>query len=131
MKRYLIAMGVLVFYVLGVVAEEKAEPVLIEVAAVEKWLEEHPKAVVLDVRTKEEHAEGALEGAVLIPFTDADFQERVKKELKPEQPLLVYCRSGGRSAKAVKVLQEAGFKQIREIDGGVIAWGKAGKALVK
>jgi rhodanese-related sulfurtransferase len=31
----------------------------------------------------------------------------------------------------VKVLQEAGFKQIREIDGGVIAWGKAGKALVK
>jgi rhodanese-related sulfurtransferase len=68
---------------------------------------------------------------VLIPFTDADFQERVKKELKPEQPLLVYCRSGGRSAKAVKVLQEAGFKQIREIDSGVIAWGKAGKALVK
>ncbi len=131
MKRYLIAMGVLVFSVLGVVAEEKAEPVLIEVAAVEKWLKEHPKAVVLDVRTKEEHAEGALEGAVLIPFTDADFQERVKKELKPEQPLLVYCRSGGRSAKAVKVLQEAGFKQIREIDGGVIAWGEAGKALVK
>ena len=67
----------------------------------------------------------------MIPFTDADFQERVKKELKPEQPLLVYCRSGGRSAKAVKVLQEAGFKQIREIDGGVIAWGEAGKALVK
>lgn len=120
----------------GVVSAEPAEavekePVTLDVAATEKWLAEHPKAVVLDVRTKEEHAEGALKGAVLIPVTDEDFLERVKKAIQPEQEVLVYCRSGGRSARAVKVLQEAGYVNLKELGGGVTAWQKADKPLVK
>lgn len=115
---------------LSAVAEEK-KPLSLDVPATEQWLAENPKAVILDVRTKEEHAEGALKGNILIPVTDADFAERIKKELNPDQPILVYCRSGGRCVKAVKVLQAAGFKDVKELKGGVIAWEKAGKTLVK
>lgn len=115
---------------LGALANEK-EPVALDVQATEQWLVEHPKAVILDVRTKEEHAEGAIKGNVLIPYTDKDFAERIKKELKPDQPILVYCRSGGRSSQAVKALQDAGCKDVKELKGGVIAWEKAGKTLVK
>ena len=110
-------------------ADEAA--VLADPAAAEAWLKQNPNAVVLDVRTKQEHAQGALQGALLIPFTDKDFSERVRKELKPDQPVLVYCRSGGRSADAVKIMKSAGFQNLRELDGGILAWIKAGKPVKK
>lgn len=128
---------VMALMAVGAMAADKAvptkekEPVTLDVVATEKWLEEHPKAVVLDVRTKAEYDEGCLKGAKLIPITDKDFLEKVKKEIQPDQPVLVYCRVGGRSAQAVKVLQDAGYVDLKELGGGVIAWRKAEKPLVK
>jgi phage shock protein E len=86
---------------------------------------------LLDVRTKEEWDEGRLKDAVLVPVTDDWFVEKAKATLDPEKPVLVYCRSGGRSARAAKELREAGFTSVYEIKGGVIAWGEAGKPLEK
>jgi len=129
MAMLLVAMGALAAD--QAVPEKEKEPITIDVAATEQWLEEHPKAVVLDVRTKEEYDQGCLKGAKLIPITDKDFLEKVKKEIKPDQPLLVYCHSGGRSARAVKALQDAGYVNMKELGGGVTAWRKAEKPLVK
>jgi rhodanese-related sulfurtransferase len=53
------------------------------------------------------------------------FVEEVKKSIKPDEPVLVYCRSGGRSAKAVAMLREAGYTKLQELKGGKIAWEEA------
>jgi rhodanese-related sulfurtransferase len=49
----------------------------------------------------------------------------------PGKPVLVYCRSGGRSARASKQLEKLGYKVVYDLDGGITAWKKAGKKVVK
>jgi rhodanese-related sulfurtransferase len=72
---------------------------------------------ILDVRTPEEFSEGFIEGAVNINFHDANFREQVAK-LDKNIPVFVYCRSGGRSQKAMEVLKELGFSVVYELQGG-------------
>ena len=99
-----------------------AEPVQHNVAATKQFLAQQAKTLVLDVRTDEEFAEGHLAGAVLVSIGEKDFIDRVKKLSPVDQPVLVYCHSGGRSAKAVALLKAAGFTQIHELQGGISAW---------
>lgn len=83
------------------------------------------RLIVLDVRTPEEFAEGALEDAVLIDFQAPTFTEQVSR-LDRDAPILLYCRSGNRSAQAVAAMVDLGFTDIAELDGGVLAWADAG-----
>lgn len=99
--------------------------------AIARWIKTTPDAQILDVRTKEEFATGHLDKARLIPWTDPDFAARAKSELDPSKPVLVYCRSGGRSAKAAAALTGLGFKSIRNLEGGIIAWSAAGQPVIK
>ena len=87
-------------------------------------------ATVLDVRTPEEYNEGHIEDAVNINWNDEDFLAEATK-LNKHQPVLVYCKSGGRSASAKKALTEAGFKYVYELDGGITKWNDAALPVVK
>jgi rhodanese-related sulfurtransferase len=97
------------------------------ISAVEasQWVTNDTNAVILDVRTREEFADGHLPGAKLIPWTDDDFESRVEKELKRDKPLLVYCARGPRSNAASEKLAALGF-QVRNLDGGIHAWKRGG-----
>jgi phage shock protein E len=64
-------------------------------------------ATLLDVRTSEEFASGHLDGAVLIPVSDLAVR---MGELPRDRPVVVYCRSGRRSAAAADQLRSAGFR---------------------
>ncbi|MFM2243035.1 MAG: hypothetical protein RLZ97_1890 [Verrucomicrobiota bacterium] len=86
---------------------------------------------VLDVRTLEEWNEGHLKNAVRIDIKQPGFAEAAAKQLDPARPLLVYCRSGARSAKAVEVLKKQGFTRIENLSGGIIAWKAAAEPLEK
>jgi rhodanese-related sulfurtransferase len=108
-----------------------AEPVKVAPEAASAWLAGAPAAQILDVRTKEEFAAGHLAKAVLIPWTNKDFPERAAKELDPAKPVLVYCRSGRRSTAAAEALSKLGFTEVRNLDGGILAWQKAGKSVTK
>jgi len=77
--------------------------------------------VLVDVRTPEEFAEGYIEGAKNINFHDADFEAQML-QFDKEKPLYIYCRSGARSSKAAEQLQGMGFKEIYDIDGGILNW---------
>lgn len=74
-------------------------------------------AQLLDVRTPEEVAEGALEGAQNINFYDTDFKDKLSK-LDKNKPVFVYCRSGGRSGKCAQMCKDMGFKEIYDMKGG-------------
>ena len=104
--------------------------------AFEKWQSAPDKVTVLDVRTPEEYLFiGHAEMAWNVPLAaqtfewDAakkqfpmrplpDFVDRVRSIAKPEDTLLVMCRSGGRSAMAVNALAQAGFKNVYNITDG-------------
>jgi len=107
------------------------EPAKIPPKEASEWLGKTPEAQLLDVRTAEEFAGGHLAKAVLIPWTEPGFEERVRKQLEANKPVLVYCRSGRRSAAAASALAKLGFTGIRDLDGGIVAWEKAGEPVIK
>lgn len=76
---------------------------------------------LVDVRTPSEYAEGHLKNAINFSVTDVNFQTEIKG-LDPEKPIYVYCRSGGRSARASEKLKQFGFVEIRDLNGGITAW---------
>lgn len=85
--------------------------------------------VILDVRTLEEFDEGHLDGATMIDFYRADFAEQIEG-LDKDVPYLLYCRSGNRSGQTRALMEELGFTDVADVDGGVISWTEAGLELV-
>jgi len=88
------------------------------------------KFTLVDVRTPEEYAEGYIKGAVNVNFKKRTFPDYINAIAK-DKPVAVYCRSANRSGKAAIIMQSLGFKNVYDLDGGVKAWKKAGKAFVK
>ena len=78
-------------------------------------------AQILDVRTPEECAEGIIPKAAMANWHDEDFLNQID-DLDPDLPVLIYCRSGGRSGQAMAKLKEIGFKEIFNLEGGFMAW---------
>lgn len=88
-------------------------------------------AQLLDVRTKEEWDEGHLKGAKLVPISMEGYAEKAKAVLDPKKPVVVYCHSGNRSAAAATRLRAGGFTAVFDMAGGITAWKKEGRPLVK
>lgn len=99
-------------------------------AAQAEEMMKNEEVVVLDVRTPDEWNKGHLEGATHINFYDDNFEQEVAK-LPKDKEYVVYCHSGGRSAKAVQMMKESGFEQVHNLQGGIIAWEKEGNEVVK
>ena len=95
------------------------EPLTTQVFA--ERLSELDEFQLLDVRTPEEFAKGHIEGAQNIDWNNPRFAQQVRV-LDKDKPIFVYCLSGGRSAKAVAVLEKAGFNEIYELAGGMMGW---------
>ena len=73
-------------------------------------------AVLVDVRTPEEYDAGHVEQAININWFDADFQEQVN-ELDKKKTIYVYCKKGGRSAKAAQMLDSLGYEVVDLLGG--------------
>jgi phage shock protein E len=80
------------------------------------------KALLLDVRTAEEFAEGHLEGAINIPVQVLEVKLS-SLPAKKDQDIVVYCRSGRRSATAKAILEKAGFTKVHDL-GAMANWNK-------
>jgi rhodanese-related sulfurtransferase len=92
-----------------------------------RLIEDKPDLVLLDVRTASEYEEGHIEGAVNIPVQELSVRF---DELSPEDELLIYCRTGNRSAQAVDILLDLGFTKIYHMDEGIKGWTEAGYPVV-
>lgn len=86
--------------------------------------DELENAVVIDVRTPEEYEEGHLEGALNLNWYDASFVQQLEG-IDKDQKVYVYCKVGGRSASAAKLLDSLGYKEVVDLTGGYDAWLKA------
>lgn len=82
---------------------------------------------VFDVRTSGEFNTGHLHHALQADYTNKqEFKERVEA-LDKDQPVYIYCLSGGRSSAAAKWMRENGFKEVVELKGGINAWKQDGQ----
>jgi rhodanese-related sulfurtransferase len=79
---------------------------------------------LVDVRTPKEFAQASIPKAKNIDFNGDSFEAELAK-LEKDKPLFIYCKSGGRSAKAVEKATEMGFERIIELEGGMDAWKEA------
>lgn len=76
---------------------------------------------LVDVRTPKEFNELRIANAQNIDFRSPTFEQDIAK-LDKSKPVVLYCKSGKRSAKCSKKLQEAGFEKIYELEGGISKW---------
>jgi len=90
-------------------------------AQLKERLDRGDRVTIIDVREPHEWQIANLEnyGSILIPL--GQFAGRVN-ELNPEDEIVVHCKMGGRSAKAYEVMKKAGFKKIKNLKGGILAW---------
>ena len=77
--------------------------------------------VLLDVRTPTEYINGHLISAVNINYYGENFDDEIDK-LDKLKPIVVYCKSGGRSSKSALKLVEKGFEKIYNLKGGFDQW---------
>jgi len=85
-----------------------------------KMLDENSGAILLDVRTEAEHKEQRIPGSMLLPNNEI---KNKAKDLLPDKDalILIYCRSGGRSANAAHTLIDMGYTNVFDM-GGIINW---------
>lgn len=91
---------------------------LIHVEELKKRMDAGEKPFILDVREPHEYQICNI-GGTLIPL--GQLQQRVK-ELDPKRETIVHCRSGMRAADACQFLMLSGFKDVKNLAGGILAW---------
>jgi rhodanese-related sulfurtransferase len=109
---------------------QKPEGVVIVDADSMKTLIKDEHAIILDVRTPEEYAEGHLPGAINIDYRNEKFEEGLDT-LNKDLVYDVYCRSGNRSLESTEIMKKKGFKNIYHFEGGFTEWEKKGFPVVK
>ncbi len=84
-------------------------------------IESQPGAILIDCRTPGEFAFSRLPAAVNFNYLSQNFVEEMEK-MDPEAIYLVYCRSERRSLRTCTLLQNGGFKNVYNLDGGLVSW---------
>ena len=77
--------------------------------------------VILDVRTPGEYADGRLENALNIDYYADTFKDELDA-LDRSKTYLVYCRTGGRSGRTLRMMEELGFQNVYNMKGGFTSW---------
>ena len=101
--------------------EVKSDEVQVVSAEEMETLLEMDDVQVVDVRTPDEYKEGYIDNAQNIDFFSPTFDEDIV-DLDKSKPVILYCKSGGRSAKCAKKMKDAGFVKIYDLEGGISKW---------
>ncbi|EGV43249.1 rhodanese-like domain-containing protein [Bizionia argentinensis JUB59] len=130
MKK-LIGFSVLIVILAFTSCKNKTENDAIKVVTSEEMqtLLEMDEVQLLDVRTPEEYAEGYIADFQNIDFLSPTFEQDILK-LDKDIPVILYCRSGTRSASCAQKMVDAGFTKIYDLQGGISKWEHDGHEIV-
>jgi len=105
------------------IPDQPPEPVYdqsdIDPVEVKAKLDRGDNFVLIDVREPHEYQIAKMPKAVLVPLNDVG---KRTGEFNPEDEIVLHCRSGVRSGKAAELLRQNGFKHVRNMRGGILAW---------
>ncbi len=108
-------------------SEALSLPVDVDTATVEQ-VRHRDDVVPIDVREDFEYADGHIPGAVLIPL--GQIPNRLD-EIPQDKTVIAVCRSGNRSGQATSFLQDQGFDNVHNMQGGMNAWSQTGYQVEK
>lgn len=97
-------------------------------AEAKQAIADDPEMIVLDVRTEPEHRMHRIDGAILVPVQE--LPQRIS-ELDPGRRYVVTCEHGVRSRMACSMLVQSGFKDLRNVVGGMARWVGEGLPVVR
>lgn len=121
-----VLLSFMLFFLSTFLMVHAAETAKISVDNAARIMQSDPENVVIvDVRTPLEYKEDHLQNALNINLYNPDFDEQIRK-LPIDKPVLVYCRTGMRSARAAEKLRAAGFAKVLDMDGGILQWQRNG-----
>ncbi|NLL13200.1 MAG: rhodanese-like domain-containing protein [Fibrobacter sp.] len=130
-KRPVFAFDLILFFIIGIVCSSQQSDSLDLSAIVQLTPQDASELVndtsvtILDVRTINEYKVGHIGKAIVIPVQE--LQERVSEiEHLKNSKVLVYCRTGVRSKKALQILQQNGFSQLYHLEKGIRLWTQEG-----
>lgn len=104
----------------GIVPEPQTEAKYeITPLELQAWLQRDSRPFLLDVREANEWEIGHLPGATRISVNELPSR---MNELDSAHEMVVYCRSGARSGRAVELLKQAGFRKVKNLVGGILRW---------
>ncbi|MFN3754243.1 thioredoxin domain-containing protein [Flavobacterium sp.] len=121
MKSKLFSLLLLTFLFLSCQGQTAKNIQTLEAKAYNEKLKTTENPQLIDVRTPQEFSIDHLENATNININNSDFASKVA-EYDKTRPIFVYCKVGGRSAQAADKLAELGFKEIYNLEGGIMKW---------
>lgn len=127
MNYFKIILAVFTFTLISCQAQESGKVELVEAKTFSEKIANNDEIQLIDVRTPQEFEEQHIDKAKNINWNGSDFEQKAA-QLDKSKSLYIYCKSGGRSAKAAAKLSEMGFTKIYELDGGMMKWNAAGLA---
>ena len=95
-----------------------------------RQLFESQQVAMYDIREADEHATGVANGALLLPMSQLN-QRAHEIPKDPTQPVLIICNTQNRSSKVVEAMKEAGWSNVRYVNGGMSTWARNGWPMVK
>jgi rhodanese-related sulfurtransferase len=99
---------------------------LVAPAVARMMLEQEPRLQVIDCRMEEEYQQERLAGAYHLDALRPELVRQRAQGLDHNRPCLLYCAIGGRAPLVAVLLAEAGMRDIRVLEGGILAWRRAG-----
>ncbi len=81
---------------------------------------------LIDVRTQAEVAQGVIDGAIHIPLHLLPLRAA---DIPQDKPVVIYCRTGARSAQACAFMASKGYNNMHNLAGGIMAWARSGNVL--
>ena len=127
MNYFKIIIAVLSFTLFSCQGQESKKVELLDAKTFSEKIHAKEDIQLVDVRTPEEYKEQHIDDAMNINWNDANFEQQIAN-LDTSKHVYVYCKSGGRSARATAKLSEMGFTNIYELDGGILSWNEANLA---
>jgi phage shock protein E len=103
---------------------------IISVSKLKKLIIDDQKLVILDIRTKWETKDGCIPKAEFMDVSSQSFMKDILS-LAKEKTYCLYCASGGRASMVVPFMEENGFENVYELEGGIISWILQGNPLEK
>ena len=111
-----------------IIEDAKSKIVQISANELKMKIESEDTLILVDVRTEKEYLCGHVGGAVWIPRGKIEFGiQRITKD--PNAEIIIYCRAGSRNALSVCTLNNIGYKNVLNLDGGFRNWVNEGKSV--
>lgn len=134
-KKGILVNAIIMFFFVGFVSSQTSAPannVFHKNIGVDEFstIVDSVEGTLLDVRTENEFASGHLDGAKNVVYSMFGFENNLA-DLDKNEVYFIYCRSGARSGRALKVMKSQGFKKVYNLNGGILGWKRNGKKVVQ